>query len=58
VTAGGWLFAEKKYLGHHLHNVDVDLAIRSEGSSEQVAVEISFMSSPKKIAGANYHHAT
>jgi hypothetical protein len=54
----GWVgVCEKKYLGRHLQNVDVVLAIRSEGSSEQVAVEISFMSSPKKIARANYHHA-
>jgi hypothetical protein len=27
---------------------DVDLSIRSEGGSEQVAAEISFMSSPKR----------
>jgi hypothetical protein len=37
-------------------NEDVDLAIRSEGGSEQVVAEISFVSSPKIIAGANYHH--
>jgi hypothetical protein len=36
---------------------NVDLAIRSEGGDEQVATEISFMLSPKMIAGANCHHA-
>jgi hypothetical protein len=41
-----------------LLNEDVDLAIRSEGGSEQVAAEISFMSSPKMIAETNCHHAT
>jgi hypothetical protein len=33
------------------------LAIRSE-SSELVTVEISFVSSPKRVAGVNSHHAT
>jgi hypothetical protein len=42
----------------HPRNEDVDLAIRSEGGSEQIAAEISFMPSRKIIAGANYHHAT
>jgi hypothetical protein len=37
---------------------DGDLAIRSEGGSGQVAAEISFMSLPKMIAGANCHRAT
>jgi hypothetical protein len=32
----------------HLQNEDVDLMIRSEGGNEQVTVEISFMSSPKR----------
>jgi hypothetical protein len=36
---------------------DVNLAIRLEGGSEQVAAIISFVSSPKMIAGANCHHA-
>jgi hypothetical protein len=34
------------------------LAIRSESGKEQVAMEISFVSSPNIIAGANCHHAT
>jgi hypothetical protein len=35
-------------LACHPRNKDVDLAIRSEGVSEQVAAEISFVSSPKR----------
>jgi hypothetical protein len=46
------------FLTRHLRNKDIDLAIRSEGGSEQVAVETSFMSSSKMIAGVNCHHAT
>jgi hypothetical protein len=42
---GEW--AQKKFLAHHLQNEDVDLAIRSEGGSKQVVVEISFMSLSK-----------
>jgi hypothetical protein len=37
----------KKNLACRLHNENVDLAIRSEGGSERIAVEISFMLSPK-----------
>jgi hypothetical protein len=40
--------AANKYLARRLQNEDVDLAIRSEGGSEHVAAEISFMSSPKR----------
>jgi hypothetical protein len=47
-----------KILARCLENENVDRAIRSEGSSEQVATEKSFMSSPKIIAGANCHRAT
>jgi hypothetical protein len=39
---------DKKKLAPRLQNEDVDLAIRSEGGSEQVVVVISFMSSPKR----------
>jgi hypothetical protein len=39
-------------------NEDVDLAIKLEGGSEQVTAKISFLSSPKMIAGANCHRAT
>jgi hypothetical protein len=49
--------AARKFLAHHLQREDVDLTIRSEGSSEQVATKISFRSSPKMVAGANCHHA-
>jgi hypothetical protein len=52
---GGW---RKKILARHVQNEDVNLAIRLEGGSEQIAMEISFMLSPKMIAGANCHHAT
>jgi hypothetical protein len=41
-----------------LYGGTADLANRSEGGSEQVVAEISFVSSPKMIAGANCHHAT
>jgi hypothetical protein len=41
----------KKLLARHLENEDVDLAIRSEGGSEQVAAGISFVSSPKRPPG-------
>jgi hypothetical protein len=47
----------KRILARRLQNKDVDLAIRSEGGGEQVATEISFLSSLKIIAGANCHHA-
>jgi hypothetical protein len=43
---GGWV-AARNFLARHPQNRNVDLAIRSEGSSEQVAAEISFVSSPK-----------
>jgi hypothetical protein len=39
---GGWT---PKILARYLQNEDVDLAIRSKGGSEQVAAEISFLSS-------------
>jgi hypothetical protein len=48
----------KNFLPRHPRNKDVELTIRSEGDSEQVAAEISFVSSPKMIAGANCHHAS
>jgi hypothetical protein len=34
------------------------ITIKSESGSEQVVVDISFMSSPKIITGAKCHHAT
>jgi hypothetical protein len=43
--------AAKKYLARRLRNEDVDLVIRSEGGKEEVATEISFVSSPKKSPG-------
>jgi hypothetical protein len=48
----------KELLARRLQNEDVDLTIRSESGAEQVAAEISFMSSSKMIAGVNCHHAT
>jgi hypothetical protein len=48
----------KKILARHLQNEDVDLTIKSEAGSEQVATEISFVSLPKMIAGASCHRAT
>jgi hypothetical protein len=42
---------KKKFLARHLENEDVDLAIRSDGGSEQVAAGISFVSSPKRPPG-------
>jgi hypothetical protein len=41
----------------HVKNEDADLATTSDGSNEQVVVKISFVSSPKRIAGANCNHA-
>jgi hypothetical protein len=38
----------KKKLARHPQNEDADLTIRSESGSEQVAAEISFVSSPKR----------
>jgi hypothetical protein len=38
----------KKILACRLQNEDVDLAIRLEGGSEQVAAEISLVLSPKR----------
>jgi hypothetical protein len=43
---GGW--TQKKILARRQQSKYVDLAIRSEGGSEQVTAEISFMSSPKR----------
>jgi hypothetical protein len=48
----------KKILARHLQYEDASLAIRTEDGSEQVATEISFMSSPKIITGANCHRVT
>jgi hypothetical protein len=41
----------KDFLARRLQNKDVDLAIRLEGGSEQVAAEISFVSSSKRSPG-------
>jgi hypothetical protein len=49
MVVGGW--ASK--ISTAPENEEVDLATRSEGGSEQVAVEISFVSSSKMIAGVN-----
>jgi hypothetical protein len=38
----------KKNLARRPQNEGIDLAIRSEGSSEQFAAKISFVSSPKR----------
>jgi hypothetical protein len=54
-VVGGWT---RNFLARHSWNEDANLAVRSDGGSEQVAVEISFMSSRKIITGANCHHAT
>jgi hypothetical protein len=51
--SSGGLAVKKKILARRLENEDVDLMIRSEGSGDQVAVEISFVSSLKMIAGAS-----
>jgi hypothetical protein len=53
---GGWV--PKKFLARHQENDDTDVTIRLEGGSEQVAAEISFVSSLKMIIGASCHHAT
>jgi hypothetical protein len=49
VEIGGWAGATK-FPARHLQSEDIDLTIRSEGGSEQVVAEISFMSSPERIA--------
>jgi hypothetical protein len=46
------------FLARHPQNEDADPMIRSEGGSEQVAMEISFMSPPKMIGEANCHCVT
>jgi hypothetical protein len=46
-----WVGRQNFFLACHLQSEDVDLAIRSEGGSEQIAVGISFVSSPKRSPG-------
>jgi hypothetical protein len=46
-----------KTLARSLLNEHVDPAIRLEGDSELAAAEISFVSSPNMISGANCYHA-
>jgi hypothetical protein len=58
VETVGWVGGPEKFLTRRPQNEDIDLSIRSKGSGEQVAAKISFVSSPKMIAGANCHDAT
>jgi hypothetical protein len=58
VETVGWVGRPKKILTRRPQNEDINLSIRSKGSSEQVAAKISFVPSPMMIAGANCHHAT
>jgi hypothetical protein len=50
-VVGGWFARGKKILARHPGKEDVDLAIRSDGGSEQVVAGISFVLSLKRSSG-------
>jgi hypothetical protein len=56
--AGLFHMSARRSISRHLQNEYVGLVIRSVSGSEQVVVEISFISSSKVITRVNCHRAT
>jgi hypothetical protein len=50
-------YTQENLLARHPENEDVDLAIKSEGGGEEVAVEEVFRAVTKNDAGSGHHAA-